>query len=356
MKSRIAIAVSGGIDSLTAAYLLKEQGHDVFGIHFLTGHNGPPVKKGDPPPQNSNLSDAISRQLDIPVEIIDCTAPFKKHVVDYFTRTYLQGLTPNPCLVCNPLIKFGTVLDHALKSGATRLATGHYARLRSDARGRSRLLRADDPDKDQSYFLGFLSPPQIARACFPLGRLKKEQVIRLAGEKGLQAVVSKESQDICFIDRQTSYGDFIKNRPEFKSKPGPIETVNGEEIGEHQGLHLFTVGQRRGINCPAAEPYYVLRLDVQRNRLIVGFKKDRFATECTVSHVNWLCPKQTSPFNAHTQLRYRHTAVSSKLIPLNNEAVLVKFQRAQTSVTPGQGAVFFRDQEVLGAGFIDPEI
>jgi len=354
MKPKTAVAVSGGVDSLTAAYLLKQQGHDVFGIHFLTGYDTPAANKGNRSRSSSDIVAAISRQLDIPVQIIDCARQFKKNVVDYFHRTYLQGLTPNPCLKCNLSIKFGTVLDFALKLGASRLATGHYARLNLDARGRFHLLRADDRTKDQSYFLAFLSPSQIARACFPLGRMEKNRVKCLARDKGLTPVISKESQDICFIDRQTPYGEFIKKQPGFKSRPGAVVTIRGEVIGEHNGLHLFTVGQRRGINCPAAEPYYVLRLDVKSNRLIVGCRTDLFTSECTVSRVNWLCPVPSSPLKVHTQLRYRHNAAPSELVPLNKTTVLVKFDSRQPSVTPGQGAVFFRNLEVLGGGFIDP--
>lgn len=340
MKQITVIAISGGIDSLAAAYLLKKQGHDLIGLHFVTGYEA-----------KAPMS-LISDQLGITIKHIDCKAAFKANVVDYFTRAYQAGKTPNPCIVCNLSIKFGIMLDLARQLGAVSLATGHYARIKKDNESRFHLLKGRDPAKDQSYFLAFLSQKQLAHACFPLGGMTKSEVIRLANEKGLTPVIKNESQDICFI-KNKKYADFLALQPGFVPKPGLIEDMKGNIIGKHRGLHLFTIGQRRGINCPASEPYYVIRFDTDKNRLIVGFKKDLLSLECRVTHVNWINQKPVLPLNVFTRLRYRHQAVASTLFPLDNNTALIRFKVPQSAVTPGQGAVFYHNDEVLGAGWID---
>ncbi|MBN1932018.1 MAG: tRNA 2-thiouridine(34) synthase MnmA [Desulfobacterales bacterium] len=340
MKPLIAIAISGGIDSLVAAYLLKKQRYDVIGIHFISGY------------EKKQKISQIADQLDIHIEIIDCRAAFKSKIVDYFTRTYQAGKTPNPCLICNPTIKFGIVLDHALKMEASYLATGHYARIKKSGKDRYQLLKGVDRTKDQSYFLAFLSQNQLSTACFPLGGITKSKVLQLAGEKGLTPIRKKESQDICFIKGQT-YGEFLIRQETFRAQPGLIENVNGKVIGEHQGLHLFTVGQRRGINCPASEPYYVVRMDQKTNRLIVGFKEDLLSWKCRITNLHWIYRPTTSPIKVHTRLRYRHEAVASMLFPINVNTAMIKFKTPQMAITPGQGAVFYKEDEVLGGGWID---
>jgi len=366
MKQLTAIAVSGGIDSLVAAYLLKKQGHDVIGIHFFTGYEtlgySPNKKTASVNPdasiistarkEASNIASYISNQLRMRVELIDCSIEFKKTVVDYFTRTYQGGRTPNPCLVCNPSIKFGTVLSFARKLGASHLATGHYARIARDGSGRLHLLKGLDRKKDQSYFLALMTQSKLTSACFPLGDMTKSEVRNLAHSKGLHPGKSNESQDICFIKGNT-YGGFLSCQSGFQPKPGLIENVNGNLLGEHRGLHLFTIGQRRGINCPAAEPYYVVKIDRANNRLVVGFKKDLLSSECKIVKINWINQKPTTPIRVHTRVRYRHTAAPSTLFPVDENTAIVKFKSPQSAVTPGQGAVFYRDDEVLGGGWID---
>ena len=365
MKQKIAIAVSGGIDSLFSAYLLKKEGYNVIGIHFLTGYETEPVCRNNRKLSSSTdtklfssnkkvTPDKISEienQIGIKVKIKDCSNEFKNEVVDYFTRTYLTGNTPNPCLVCNPLIKFGTILDFAHKLGATRLATGHYARIEKDSEGRYHLFRGIDLRKDQSYFLAFLTQEQLAGSCFPLGNLTKSEVKKLAHEIGLKPVVKKESQDVCFIKGNT-YGEFLLQQPGFKAEPGLIQDIKGNIIGKHRGLHLFTIGQRRGINCPASEPYYVVSIDIEKNRLVVGFKKDLLSSECKVDNINWINQEPVYPIEVKTRVRYRSKAVSSTLIPESKHNAVVKFKDPQSAITPGQGAVFYLNDEVLGGGWI----
>jgi tRNA-uridine 2-sulfurtransferase len=346
MKPVTAVALSGGVDSLFAAALLIQQGYPVVGIHFVTGYENP----DNPSPKQ--LAEMLASRLGIDVYLMDAVQPFQQTVVDYFVRTYLSGLTPNPCMVCNPLIKFGTVLDYARSIGAFRLATGHYARITSDLSGTKHLWKGIDPIKDQSYFLSRMTQTQLAHACFPLGGMTKFQVIQLADEMKLQPVHHGESQDICFItDRK--YGEFLADQEGFVSPPGPIITVAGKIIGEHPGLHLFTIGQRRGINSPAAQPYYVVRLDRKANALVVGFKSDLLASSCRVTGINWIVGPPEFPARVFTRVRYRSQAVCSTLFQMDPDGVTVEFDTPQPSVTPGQGAVFYReDDEVVGGGWI----
>ena len=342
MKPTVAVAVSGGVDSLMAAYLLKEKGHSVVGLHFLTGYES----------EHRNI-DSIADQLDIPLHIVDLTDAFESKVVRYFLQTYLAGKTPNPCLLCNPTIKFGLLLDQARKKGIDRLATGHYARTAIDRRHRNiiHLLKGIDKRKDQSYFLAFLTQQQLAHALFPLGGFDKETIKKLAAEKGLMPVTRKESQDVCFINERT-YAQFLAQHLGPKSNPGDIVDQNGRILGRHEGLHLFTVGQRRGINCPAAEPYYVLRLDAEHNRLVVGQKQDTLSAECRVERINWIQPAPSEPIRVRTRVRYRHKEAACTLITRPHNQAEVRFDTPQSAITPGQGAVFYIGEEVIGGGFI----
>jgi tRNA-specific 2-thiouridylase len=346
MKPMIAVALSGGIDSLVAAKLLIQQGHPVVGIHFVTGYES----RDNPSPQI--LSEMLASRLGIDVYLMEAVLPFQEIIVNYFVQTYLSGLTPNPCMVCNPLIKFGAVLDYARSLGATLLATGHYARITSDSHGTFHLLKGIDPIKEQSYFLCRMTQEQLRHACFPLGGMTKSRVIQLADELKLQPVLHGESQDICFVKGRT-YGEFLANQKGFVSPSGPIATVAGKIIGEHPGLHLFTIGQRRGINCPAAQPYYVVRLEPKANMLVVGFKSDLLAPSCKVRDINWIGGAPAFPARVYTRVRYRSHAASSTLFPLGSDGVNVVFDAPQPSVTPGQGAVFYQeDGEVIGGGWI----
>ena len=311
----------------------------------------------------------IGRQVGIPTEIIDCSSDFKSKVVDYFVQTYLKGLTPNPCLMCNPQIKFGTVLSKVLLLGADALATGHYAQISRDPAAKYHLYKGIDPQKDQSYFLAFLSQSQLSKAMFPLSGYTKPLVRKIASENGLKPPASDESQDVCFI-RGVSYSDFLQKHSqgmnlesgdEF-SQTGPIEDVDGKRIGTHSGLHQFTIGQRKGINCPASQPYYVVEIDKKRNCLIVGFKEHLYKDECLVSGINWIAEP---PYHSqrpddweysstvHIRVRYRHEAVPCRVITVNESTAKIQFKTSQSAVTPGQGAVFYSGNEVLGGGWID---
>jgi tRNA-specific 2-thiouridylase len=365
MKPCVAVALSGGVDSLVASYLLKEKGYQVIGLHFFTGfessckrekaryEKGPEIKLSEILKTDiENKLYPISKQLDIPVYILDLEYEFQKCVVNSFIDTYRAGKTPNPCLVCNPYIKFGFLMEHARKLGAIKLATGHYARIQKSPENIFHLLKGVDSAKDQSYFLAFMNQQQLGQACFPLGNMTKSEVRHLAGQKNLVPLTQKESQDVCFI-RDSSYGEFLARY--FSLSPGPIEDTSGNVIGEHKGLHLFTIGQRRGINCPASEPYYVVEIDMKKNRLVVGFKRELFRMECRVETINWIHGTPAVPIAVNTRVRYRHRAAPSQVIPLDKQTALVQFEMPQEAVTPGQGAVFYRNDEVIGAGWIVKE-
>ena len=354
-----AIALSGGVDSLLAAHLLQQSGHRLVGIHFLTGYEetSPDVSTDPKATAGGGLAQArrrmapISRQLRIPVEIVDCRAAFQREVVEYFKAAYQAGRTPNPCMVCNPRIKFGVLLEKAGELGASHLASGHYARVQTDGQGRLHLYQGADVTKDQSYFLARLTPRQLAAALFPLGSMEKRKVRQTAAAQGLQPVTADESQDICFI-RGRSYGDFLLNHLGLSPQPGPIVDTGGREIGRHSGLHRFTVGQRRGINCPAPEPYYVVRLEPGARRLVVGAKADLECSGCRLEAMNWIQPPPEKSFRAAVRIRYRHKAVPARIHPLAQSRARVVFESPQAAVTPGQGGVIYRGEEVLGGGWI----
>jgi len=361
MQRPVAIALSGGIDSLVSAALLLEQGYQVISLHFITGFESGFQHATADSCLNTDFTvletQALHQlkpmvdQLHIPIHIIDLRREFKRIVVDYFIATYQQGRTPNPCLVCNPSIKYNILFRKAQAYGAEHMATGHYARIVRGRDDRMHLLRGIDPLKEQSYFLARLSQQQLRRTILPLGGFNKTQTRQMAGQRGLRPAAIQESQDICFI-KNGSYGDFLKQQPAFASCPGIIENANGQVIGQHNGLHQFTIGQRRGINCPAAEPYYVIALDTQRNALIVGSKMDLLTRRCQVDQINWIGNPPSAAMDVRVRVRYRHAAVPARLVPRDACAAEITFDEPQSAVTPGQGAVFYQADEVLGGGWI----
>ncbi|PID73567.1 MAG: tRNA 2-thiouridine(34) synthase MnmA [Desulfobacterales bacterium] len=339
----VAVAVSGGIDSMMAARLLRESGVPVFGIHFHIGHAGcTDLTEGD--------IAVLSDRLGMPVETVDLSARFRREVVSRFIREYAAARTPNPCLICNPAIKFGALLKAARDRGAAALATGHYARIRQSAGGFPELWAGADKTRDQSYFLALIPPDRLAWARFPLGGLRKEKVLRMAAARGLRPLHAGESQDICFI--RGRYHEFLETEGGLPPRPGPITDGAGRKIGTHPGLHLFTVGQRKGINIPASEPYYVLSLDMPGNRLVVGFADELFQSECRVGDVNWLVPPPADPLEVRVKIRYRQAAVPALLHGEAGGDVRLRFSTPLKAVTPGQGAVWYQGDRVLGGGLI----
>lgn len=359
MNKKIAVAVSGGIDSLVAAFLIKRHGFDVFGLHFVTGFEENPsieegkgyftVFPGDAHQKAAGIR-SISDQLGIPVHVIDIRKEFRAWVSDYFYRSYLSGLTPNPCIACNARIKFGLMIEKAAFFGTGNLATGHYARVEMPENGLPKLFISTDTAKDQSYFLSLVRKEAFAKAIFPLSGLTKNEVRQIASENGLVPPFSKESQDICFI--KGGYGDFMEAYPGFSARPGEIVSIDGKKIGRHNGLHLFTIGQRRGINCPAKEPYYVLDLDIEKNRLVVGFKSDLYKKNMLIESMNWFRELKMGDHRLSVKIRYAHKAADAVVKVTGSDSCEVVFDEAQLSITPGQAAVLYDNDEVIGGGFI----
>ncbi len=343
MNRVVAVAMSGGIDSLVAAWLLKRYAKQVIALHFTTGFE-----------TDKDTPDAVAGlafRLNIPFHPVDLSSAFRKQVVDPFVRTYLSGETPNPCMACNTAIKFGALLTAARELGAEALATGHYARVRPDARHHCHLHKGADAAKDQSYFLGFLNQKILSAAVFPLGDMTKTEVRHLAAQEGLHPTHRQESQDICFVRNQTCAA-FVATRANVAHGPGPILTLDGERIGTHPGIHGFTVGQRRGLNCPSSEPYYVVRIHPGENTLVVGRKTDLYADRVRVHRLNWLVARPDVPLRVTTRLRYRHQGATATVHLTDTDVATVRFDHPQKAPAPGQGAVFYQGDKVVGAGVI----
>ncbi|HBZ55337.1 MAG TPA: tRNA 2-thiouridine(34) synthase MnmA [Syntrophobacteraceae bacterium] len=353
----VAVAMSGGVDSLRAATLLKQQGHDLIALHMRLLPDSPGLCPGTASLRQSREDDLkdLVQWLGIPCHIVDLRASFETLVIQPFVAAYLSGLTPNPCSICNPQIKFGLLLNEARRLGADCLATGHYARLLppDDRQPRFGLQRGRDPVKDQSYFLYGLTQDQLARAVFPLGECMKTEVQAWA-EQNVGARVPEESQEICFIP-SGRYRDYLEERlgVKLQGQLGDIVDLQGSLLGQHQGIHGYTVGQRRGLGIASTAPYYVLALQPETNRVVVGRAQDLSQAELPVEHVNWLsiaAPSQA--IRCEVRIRHQHRPAPATLIPVGTDGVLVHFDQPQRAVTPGQAAVFYDHDVVLGGGTI----
>lgn len=351
-RERAVVAMSGGVDSAVAAALLVEQGYDVTAVMLhLWSEPGAGVENRCCTPQAVKDGRHVARALDIPFRMINCARPFKAAVVDTFIEEYGRGRTPNPCVICNRDIKFGYLLEMARIAGAKHLATGHYAGVRR-TNGTYRLMRGADPRKDQSYFLYTLDQRQLRNVLFPLGEYTKSQVRGLAEEWDLPVAEREESQDICFV-RDQDYGRFLRDYAPETLEPGPILDREGGELGEHRGLPLYTIGQRRGIGVTWSEPLYVLQKDVSRNALIVGPASQLGWQRFQVEDVRFVAHHPPS-FPAEVGVKIRSTSREMKamLHPGPGETVWVETEKLLRDVTPGQAAVFYRGRDVLGGGII----
>lgn len=345
---RIAVGMSGGLDSSVAAALLSEQGHAVIGI---TAHMW---REGS---RCCSLEDVkralrVAEFLKIRHYVVDSIEFFGETIVHPFVDEYARGRTPSPCVRCNQVIKFGVLLRDALHLGCTHLATGHYARVEQRADG-FHLLRGKDGAKDQSYFLHRLFQEQLARTLLPLGTWTKAEAAEYAGKKGLPVPFESESQDLCFI-QDDGYAPFLeKRRPDLK-KEGPIVDTRGREVGRHEGFYRFTVGQREGLGVASSSRLYVKEVHADTNTVVVGTREEVMSESCSVAETHWIRGTPPPDGAACTvQLRYRHRGAPARICALDNGRTEVRFEGAQFAVTPGQAAVFYDGDDVLGGGWIE---
>lgn len=352
MVKKVVVGLSGGVDSSVAAAVLHRQGYEVVGLTLW-------LMKGKGQCCSEGMVDAASlcEQLGIPHEIVDSRDLFQTHIVDYLVTGYGEGVTPLPCSQCNKAVKFTPMLNYAQETlGIDQIATGHYARIRYDSTtGRYQLLRAVDLHKDQSYFLYDLSQEVLATVLFPLGEQTKTETRRIATEFGLSVADKPDSQDLCLVESHGSMRDFLNKY--ISEKEGDIVDLSGKVLGKHQGIHHYTIGQRKGLGIAAPDPLYVVKLDPAMNRVIVGDRESAGSLDCSVTRLNWVSITQpTTPIRCEVQVRYRSSAVPVSVIPLEGDRVKLVFDEPQFGITPGQAAVFYDGEMLLGGGIIEKSV
>jgi tRNA-specific 2-thiouridylase len=347
---RIAIAMSGGVDSSVAAALLAEQGEDVFGVMMRLWSANPDSSNRCCSPSDVTNARQMASQIDIPFYVLDAKGAFKEAVVDAFIDGYTQGITPNPCIECNRSVRWGFLLQQALAIGASHLATGHYAQLKYHD-GAYHLFRGHDRSKDQSYVLYTLSQLDLDRTLFPLGQLTKQEVRAHATRLDLPVADRPDSQDLCFVTSK-DYRTFLGEQAVDLPPPGQIVDLQGNVIGEHTGLAAFTIGQRKGIGIASSSALYVLAKDLSTNRLVVGPRMALERSEFDVHSVNWIADAPEQSIEVQVQIRYKTKPVSAEVHPLTDKCSHVILKTSLPDITPGQSAVFFDHDEVLGGGII----
>lgn len=348
---KVAVAMSGGVDSSLAAALLKRDGYDVAGFMLKTW-------KDERPAGGNSLADpiesarSVAKTLGIPFEVIDIQAEFRENVVNSFIKDYQNGLTPSPCVFCNRAIKWKAMLAAADRIGARFVATGHYARVTRDAEGLFELRTGKDGSKDQAYMLCMLTQAELSRTMFPLGEYTKHRVREMAQEFELPTATQEDSQDLCFLPDGDYRGFLLRYSPEAR-KPGKIVDRQGNQLGEHEGLAFYTIGQRKGLGIYRPEPLYVLEKNLERNEVVVGTLTELGQQVMAVEAVNWISGRALDDGSmVDVKIRYKAKPVKGKIAVTGKTAVTVEFGTPMRDITPGQIAVFYDDDRVLGGGVI----
>jgi len=355
MAARVVLAMSGGVDSSVAAYLLRQQGYDVIGLFMRTGVHGDDDGRADHKKGCCSAVDAgdarrIADRLDIPFYALDFEIEFER-IIDYFADEYLAGRTPNPCVVCNNWLKFGQLWTYARQLEADFIATGHYARVVPGANG-VELHRAADPDKDQSYVLYGLRREVLPHLLFPIGGYRKDEVRALAREANLGVADKPDSVEICFVPDNDHAALIRRRRPEHATAGHIVDTA-GNVLAEHDGIEGFTIGQRKGLGFAAGERRYVLRIVPGDNDVVIGPREELLASGLEASAVNWLLDAPEGVLACQAKIRYRHTAAPARVTALPDGRAKVEFETPQSAVTPGQAVVFYDGSRVLGGGWIE---
>ena len=348
---KIAVGLSGGVDSSVAAKLLIEEGHDVCGVTLRLLDEQSPVAKEQSERIIEEAAQA-ARLLGIPHRVYDFRAEFQEQIIDYFIKSYRSGETPNPCYICNRQIKFGLLLEQALREGCDAIATGHYAKVFQEPSGRYVLERGTDAQKDQSYFLALLSQEQLSRTFFPLAELTKPEVRLIAEKAGLVNAHKSDSQDICFVP-DGDYTAVIEALAPDAFPEGDFIDIDGAKVGTHRGLHRYTIGQRRGLALPFGYPIYVVEKSAKYNTVTVGAGEALLAAACSVREVNWIAEMPQESFYAEVKTRYRQQLKKARIEPSSTSRVRIVFTEPERAVARGQAAVFYCGTRVLGGGIID---
>jgi len=349
-KGSVLVAMSGGVDSSVAACLLAEQGYEVLGSHLKLVHTGG-VEHGCCGPRAEADARAVAEGAGLAFEVVDLSEVFEQRVVGEYLAEHEAGRTPNPCVRCNERIKFGAFLERADALGLDFVATGHYVRTALDEAGRWHLYRGRDPSKDQSYVLAGLSQPQLARSLFPIGSQTKSDTRAHAERLGLPVAGKPDSQDLCFAPAADPAA-FVETRAPHLVREGEVVDTGGRVLGIHRGTHRFTIGQRRGLGVSTGDRTYVLEVDPEANRVVVGPEGLLARAGLVAERINWIPGPPEGPFEAEVKIRYRGEDAPAVVEPVGRDAARIEFRAPQRAVTPGQAVVVYTGDEVVGGGTI----